>query len=467
MLSSGISWNICGTTFVCFVSLLWLSVAPSACAFQLASGEEDQLPPACATDPDYKEFERIQAAAYMTGSALDFRIALSPNFEDEVVRSTINAVRRRSHEKNMAIPIRPGDTADFEAAISHITIPTCYENPVYYFMITNLANDAYLAGEELGLSGPELPKFGSLPSNDINAYTYPTRNGRGKIIAINAQLFNFIPRMTQVAASAVDPTMGRVVDSDGKIIAEMLMGISYNQGAKDNFVGSLLGLLRGKPIGKMPADPSREALNVFFAGAMERFVFAHEYGHVLKRHWSQSVMLPTAATGSEEFEVLARSWPQEFEADAIGLRLVMQMLRGGAADNPQLSAYYIYALKAPLFLFECMEILDEARFIVENHRQPPVLNDQAKALLRECPNNTKPDTGQPCGMEVVGSHPPAWLRRERLEKTINDRLAVLPNRALTAVAAQKGDEMIYSVRLFWKQCSPLLLKEVLKPPNNN
>jgi hypothetical protein len=126
------------------------------------------------------------------------------------------------------------------------------------------------------------------------------------------------------------------MDSNADILTEALLNISYNQSAKETFIRTILGLAPGKPIDKIPIESSREDLIVFFAEAMERFVFAHEYGHVIKKHVSDPMLLPTGPTGYLEHKVLGRTWPQELEADAIGLRLLIQILKARAADNPKL-----------------------------------------------------------------------------------------------------------------------------------
>jgi hypothetical protein len=164
---------------------------------------------------------------------------------------------------------------------------------------------------------------------------------------------------------------------------------------------------------------------------------------------------------------LARTWKQEFEADVIGSQLLIQSLRGGAADNPDASAYYVFGMKAPLFFFECMELLDQTRFILENRTMPPVLSDEDKALVRSCADRKMSPAARRCAVEVLGTHPPAWLRREQLEKMIKDKLAQQPKRTVTTLAAQKADEMIFSIDLFWKETSRQLLEQIVKQGNGN
>jgi hypothetical protein len=453
-------------TLVLAIYIAWVFAAVPLRGDQTSiSGEDNELPSPCATDPDYREFEHIQADAYLEDKALDFRKILNPDFQDKVVQATLNAMRARTRETRPIVRITTADTEKFAATIRKLRSPTCYENPVYFFIMTHFAQDVELARRELGLGIDAIPKFGSLPSNDINAYTYPVRHGRGAVIAINAQLFNFASTMTQLAAAGVDPTFRHDLDSDASIITNTLLNISYSDRNQALFVRSVLGLLLGKPIVKPPMDPSRDGLIAFFVGAIERFVFAHEYGHLINRDSLRPVLRPTGATGNQEHEVLARTWEEEFDADATGVQLMMQLLRGSAADNPDTAKYDVYALMAPLFFFECMEILERAQFMIEHKTMPPALTEEYKANIRACANTS--DKEPKCAVEVQGSHPPAWLRRERLEATINDRLAHVANRTMAEVAKQKGKEMIFSVDTFWEDSSHRLLEQIIQSANVN
>lgn len=75
--------------------------------------------------------------------------------------------------------------------------------------------------------------------------------------------------------------------------------------------------------------PQREAMLELLVNAAERFVLAHEYGHVVARHAHRDASsLP--ATGGD-VTVYTRRWADEFEADRIGAHIVLAEQRAAKA----------------------------------------------------------------------------------------------------------------------------------------
>jgi hypothetical protein len=423
--------------------------------------EKAVLPQPCATDPVYREFERIQADAYVSDKEFNFRLLLDSDSQNKVQRDVIKELNRRSIHSTGVLTPPPGFDAEIQTELTQMKVPTCYEIPGIYFMIDKYAKDVETARRELGLPLADLPRFGSLPSNDINAYTYPSSDGHGEVIAINYQLFNFIYQLAELSVHAVDPAFDSRTHSQAELITQGLLNISYNSQAKDTFVAAIVGLLLGKPIARGPVSPSEEPLVIFFGGAMERFVFAHEYGHLIKGHLSHKMPIPTGATGTHEYEVFSRTWQQELEADSVGLQLLSHILLRSAEENPSAAQGYIYALKAPLFFFDSLELLDRARFMDANGAMPPQLTNDDKSRLRRCADGTMRDSDKDkCAKDMLGTHPPAWLREERLRKAIEDTLAHLPQSMHNTSAVQKADEVIFSLDLFADETSTQILERL-------
>src|SRR5258708_11533072 len=144
---------------------------------------------------------------------------------------------------------------------------------------------------------------------------------------------------------------------------------------------------------------------------------------MIKGHLSTKRPFPGGATGSRQYEVFARSWQQEFEADSVGLELMIQVLLGAAAENPGAFAYFIYALKAPLFFFDCLEMLDRAKVMQRSETMSPQMTENDKASSRRCADGTmrEPDKDW-CANRMLDTHPPPWLRRDRLNKFFDHSL---------------------------------------------
>lgn len=449
-----------GVVFLCAIA------HASGTTATISGAEQDVLPQPCATDPVYQEFERIQADAYLSDRDLQFRLFLDPDLQARIRQRVIQDLRRRVADTHAVLAVDPGSGREIETKLANLKTPTCYENAALYFMIEKYARDVETARRELYLPLPRIPKFGSLPGNDINAHTYPLLNGRGEVIAINSQLFTFIYKMTALAVLSVDPTFSTRRPSEAEEITQALIAISYNQRAKQDFASAIVGLLLGKPVARGPVNPAQEPLLVSLAAAIERFVFAHEYGHLIKRHLSCKVTISTGATGNDENVVFARTWQQEFEADLVGSQLMVHILRRLSEENPSLTQYFVYALKAPLFFFKCMELLDQAKEMQETGKMPVQKSQSNKALIRRCAEGRIADSERTqCADAMADDHPPAWLREERLQKEIDQVLAKLPKSQKNSAASNKADELLFNLAIFWQETSTQILKQLTEEAN--
>jgi hypothetical protein len=430
--------------------------------------ERDVLPRPCATDPAYSEFEKIQADAYL--SDRHYRVLL---FTPEDKKRLIDEFVREMEKESPGLNTVAGYSVDGSSVqekkyeMEHLEIPTCYENPIFYYLLNQWAQDIEASRKRLKLRAPGKPKFGTIPSNDINAYMYPTADGRDGIIAFNTSLVNFIMQMSKLAVNAINSKLDRGEASDSSVVADLLLGIRYNTGAQDEFVSSIAGLLLGIPYARVQQDSAQTVLGAFFAGATERFVFAHEYGHLIKGDVSPKIPMSTGATGSIEHVVSARTWPQEFGADSVGLDLMIEALLHSRSQymlhtNGREPDYYAFALRAPLFFFKCVEVLDAARFMLQNGAIPPRLSDGERQEIRKCAEiGFGPKQTEQCSKLMSASHPPAWLRAERLEPKIGKALASLPRNDFTLAADQKGRILVVAINQYWEATSSELLRRVI------
>jgi hypothetical protein len=76
-------------------------------------------------------------------------------------------------------------------SLAKLRLPTCYENPLIFFMLTEYAKRIDQARRDLRMPLPSEINLATLPTTEINAYTYPATTDVGSVIALNAQLFMF------------------------------------------------------------------------------------------------------------------------------------------------------------------------------------------------------------------------------------------------------------------------------------
>jgi hypothetical protein len=148
----------------------------------------------CAIDPTYQYFENIQYAAYQA----------SPEFQAELpalrdMQEVLRGMKQTGIElKNRQNPLGgrgwdPKNTDEYiTKSLKQLKLPTCYENPLTFFLLTAYSKRIDQARKELQLPLPSLLKLATLPTTDINAYTYPAKGNIGSVVALNTELFLFI-----------------------------------------------------------------------------------------------------------------------------------------------------------------------------------------------------------------------------------------------------------------------------------
>jgi hypothetical protein len=408
-----------------------------------AAVEESVLPVLCATDPIYREFEQVQAAIYSEEANDTFHHLLSSDEVTGIRKRVLELVSRRI----------PGSEDRVARALDRFRAPTCYENPFLYFRMALYSKDVDAARRSLNIPLKSKIRFGSLPSSDINAYTYLMSNGRDSVVAFNAELFIFVEQLSSLAVGAVDPEIKNRELAD--TLTDNLLSISYNPEAKRRFVDTVVALIAGRPIATAAIDSSRELLVVSLTNAIERFLFAHEMGHIVKEHTSPIVILPGGATGISEYSVYARSWAQEFEADEVGFQLLTEILSGSAVEYPAYDQYYYFAMKAPLVFFEMVEVLDTARAVREAPRQTIGLTEADRGRIRQCAV-----AWQTACSNWGEMHPPAWLREERLLDQLERSLKRKPLTDKRRAALQKADEVRLSIATFARETAPIIAERM-------
>jgi hypothetical protein len=442
---------------LCCIVGLWAS---AGAAQEQHNPLDDVLPRPCASSRLYKDFEKKQIDAYLSDTEFHFRLMLEPSIQDSIASGVLQDLHNRARESGALIRTPRSYEATVAKELKRLKLPTCYENRAVFFMISRFSRDVEVARQELGLKLYTTPHFGSLPSNDINAHTYPAPDGQGAVIALNSQLLNFVYASTRAVVVTVDSAFDSHEPSHSTRRTNGLLNVAYNRDAQDRFFKTLLSLYRGTPLDRPRLSHADEALVMFLAGAMERFVVAHEYGHLVTGHaLSRMEQIPIGRSGTKEFAALKPTWEEEFWADETGMRLLTHILLRSADENPEAARYYIYALHAPLFFFGCMDLLEQMQNM-ETKQGPFILTEDDKSLIRKCSraDNANADA---CN-EYREKHPPAWLREERLRTMLTEAIKHLPKDQRTQSAIWKGEDVLFNLAIFSRSVTPLLEKELTK-----
>jgi len=429
----------------------------------LLNEKVDQLRVDCATDPTYKYFEAIQRTAYQS-SPITREMWQNVEALKRSLKENDKELRQRPNSLGSGSPVTDKDSDRITNAVLSQKLPTCYENPLIYYMLNEYVKRIELARKQLGFSLNLPPKFGSLPTADINAYTYPATTVRDSVIAFNTQLFMFAYQMTKVTMPTIsvsNDTRTKRVEVDLSLDGAK-RSIERNGDLKTNFAMALLEFLLLVDPSTEPLDQAYDAVLINFTEGMEMFAVAHEYGHVIKAHsivrtkqmqlFSEEVTdTPASAT------VVLRSWQQELEADQVGLQLVIQALRHPADGDPVTNKRWLYSVYGALFFFKCMDMIDNAKYIRDQGQAMPLRSPAEEEYIRAVADGrVTADQHKKYDSLKLEDHPPAWLRLERVRKALDDYLKRESIDQETKDFSRIGMGLISNIDVLWESCLPRL-----------
>ena len=401
-----------------------------------------QKPTKCATDPTYKFFEEEQRKAYEANPAVREMWQKTAAMR-EALEGVDKLLRDRPNSMNLDPSISEKESKEINEAVLRMKLPTCYENPLIYYMIDQYVKKVEKARRQLKLPLKSPPRYGSLPTSDINAYTYPAVTDkdvidkRDSVIGFNVQLFMFAYQMTKVTLPTIDvrgdPNSGKVRIDFSHDTA--IRAIESNPDLKINFTMALLEFLQIVAASTEPLDRKFDADLMAFTISIELFAVAHEYGHLIKGHTFQGTRSLKLNPGNAEVTkpleslVAVRSWQQELEADSIGIQLLNQILKNNISDSSDeilrkaAQLRQVYALYGALFFFKCSDLIEKARYLKEHGSPPPPLTSEEKDYERGLADGRATAEQQSKFSKLaVAGHPPAWLRLERAKIIIDKYL---------------------------------------------
>ena len=371
----------------------------------------------CAETDAFKAFELEQYNQYVSSSKYQ-RLLVDLRKKDELLKSLIAVEEQLNARPDKLNDTKTDKKFDVQKLLARALqgqkLPTCYENPLTYYMLSAYAKDIDKARRSLKLDIPKPLTIATLPSDDINAYTYPVLDGSESVVAVNTQLFMFVYQMAKVTM----PTVTTHREGD-----KISVDVSFDQPSPKiatNFAMAILEFLS-------LVDPSTEPLDSSFDGVLmrlvaptEKFVIGHEYGHVISGHSFRVGRFRLGAAGdpartTAELPVLVRSWQQELEADELGFKLLRASLRD-TSKNGRLPEDYFYSLRGALFFFRCLSIIEEARALRDNGQIPPVPTLSEREFVRSyVAGTTTAEQNASYSALLSRDHPPTWLRTERME----------------------------------------------------
>jgi hypothetical protein len=432
-----------------------------SCSIQVEARKDHLFTKPCATDETYQYFESLQKQAYdEDAGAMELLRQIDADFKSLLKESANPKPVGPQRDPR----IRPETAQEMQRALNHVRVPTCYEVPTTYFMLQGNIARVTAAAIKLGHPINGVPRFGTLPTMEVNAYTFFDPLTKERVIAFDVDFFRFAFVLTRLAISTIPPegfdNLARFVNRDQ---TDLIADVWLHQEWKDNLVGAVseFVLLRSVPPSKRP-DARSLPLSTQLTAALIMFATAHELGHVIKNHHAALARLQNSAGYTAPGQVFQWSWPQELEADEIGVQLLERAMRDAVTTVPNNSEWLFAVRGAALLFFRFLEIVDEARSIKASGAVPPRLSDDQKSIIRAMAER------QPTADELkrisgipLSDHPPAWLRRERMVKQLNELARTQNIPEASRLFGSLADALDTNLALIWGQSRDQFRKRAL------
>jgi hypothetical protein len=423
----------------------------------------------CAKTPTYKHFEDVQYTAYTQTSPYFYSLLKETRNQQQFVED-IKRVGEEIDKRKDSLGTSRTDNQSYSSAsndiikqLRELQLPTCYENPLTYYLLMNYKKQLDVAKSDLAYENTDEINLATLPTVDINAHTYPAFGGKGNVLAFNVQLFMFDYQITKTLMSTIQLRQSGENISVDVGVNSAIESLKRDHNINIDFSVALLEFLGLTTPSTRPLDQAYDPILITFTQGMELFAVAHEYGHVLKRHVSPTVALPLGlmANGQplvgRDVLTYARSWKQELEADQVGISLVMQALRTSSKQDDASALRWLYSAKGSLFFFRCLDIVDQAKYILTHEQAAATPTFADRVFLRDfADGKTSPEEDAAHKELTIGDYPPAWLRLERVEQTIEDQIAAQPPSPESADFSEIADALIGDAPIVWRAVAPRL-----------
>jgi hypothetical protein len=257
-------------------------------------------------------------------------MANSPRLQDEYNR-LLNDYNLRLHApidptspsaKTFLEKYRNAPPEDLEALNEVLREPSSGLQSV----IAQHANEIEAAIKNAGMNLKTDAFVGEFPTGSFNAQARPATDG--VLLLINSGLMMFLHETAKVMSWSVAIAE---FDENGQPKEDSVR--PQSDFSHDELVATFAKLITAyltqgdiRAAGPSPvAWGGPQMLGALITRSAEKFVLAHEYGHVLAGHLSSPRMM-VASSPAGDIEFISKSWEQELEADRIGFRLAL----GGA-----------------------------------------------------------------------------------------------------------------------------------------
>lgn len=405
----------------------------------------------CATDPMNGFIESLQRAAYAEDPAALVQLRQGYYTPAEQLRADFVRGTKRPNGKGSPGALHPSNASTMPYGLAFIHLPTCYEDPLIYFLLKKNVRLINIAREELGYPLSYVPKYGSAPTRSVNALTYEVEGENQRVIIFNSELFRFSRQVAQLTVQTIpleglqDPTA--IIDASG---IDVVTDFFSHPQWKGDAMSAGLRLLGLPAPGTQSLDQKYDYFAIPFLAGMDLFVVGHEFGHIINTDRPPPAPEMKPETPEYAAKIAAWTWPQELRADEVGTKLVAKALGDEAQTNSDAADQARYALRGALLFMECLEIVDDAAYVQKHGNLPPEWSAEAKTTLRYFVDGklSARSASRALG-RALDPYPPPWLRRERLQQILLELERGLPDSERSRQQARMADILLTRMSVYW------------------
>lgn len=257
-------------------------------------------------------------------------------------------------------------------------VPSAFEDPMTYAAISLVVADVEQVLREIGAAMPARPVLiGTVPTGRVNAVTLVPPGHEEHVVLFDSGLFAFTGLLGKALSQCLP-----IVGDDGdnvSLSADLDTVREHVRSSREGIarLGELIFayVLAGSPHAapRYPWSGKTDLIGNYLIATMERFLVAHEYGHVVQDDHAQELRRRFLNDTDE----VTYSWGQEAAADIFGARVAVQAALDSGSD---LSVAYT----GVEITFGALELVERAVSVVKHGRV--VIDDAGSAThppLRE------------------------------------------------------------------------------------
>jgi hypothetical protein len=229
----------------------------------------------------------------------------------------------------------PKDVRDKFSELIDLHLPTRYDSPTQYRILSRLVTRIRDSADVVGLNATDFPHYACIPTGVVNASAVALPDAGRPFLLFDSELFLYCHLFAKAFARCL-PVIQR--EPGNRIgfstdITKVSDRIDSTPELANRFADLLSAYAStGTASKSQQYDPESDYIGLVdvLRDGMELFVVAHEFGHVYAGHLSEVLRRYGATFGLADIE--NDSHRHEHEADLIGLLLTLQAMAKSGYD---------------------------------------------------------------------------------------------------------------------------------------